>query len=88
MKEYDIDGLISLMEKYSSKPTKKKKPEENKPEEIEEQDTAASGGGKFPKYPTVTKWESGASRGPANQIGLTKWRDIVKTTRGKGNTLI
>jgi hypothetical protein len=85
MKEFDIDGLISLMEKYTSKPTKK-----NKPEEIDEQDAPASGGGggKFPKYPTVTKWESGATRGPANQIGLTKWRDIVKVTRGKANTLI
>ncbi len=82
---YDIDNLISLMEKYTLKPTKKKKPEE-----IDEQDAPAAGGGggKFSKYPTVTKWESGATRGPANQIGLTKWRDIVKVTRGKANTLI
>jgi len=36
-----------------------------------------------------TKWESGVTRGPANQIGLTKWSDIVGSTlkRGKGNTL-
>lgn len=36
-----------------------------------------------------TKWESGVTRGPGNQIGLTKWSDIVGSTlkRGKGNTL-
>jgi hypothetical protein len=47
-----------------------------------------SGGGGKPPYPTVTKWESGATRGPANQIGLTKWADIVKINRGKANTLL
>ena len=39
-------------------------------------------------YPQVGKWESGVTRGPANQIGLTKWRDIVKINRGKANTLL
>jgi hypothetical protein len=40
-------------------------------------------------YPTVGKWESGVTRGPANQIGVTKWSDIVGSTlkRGKGNPL-
>jgi hypothetical protein len=35
------------------------------------------------------KWESGVSRGPANQIGVTKWSDIVGSTitRGKSNPL-
>jgi hypothetical protein len=58
-------------------------------DELGEQDAPAadSGGGK-PGYPTVTKWESGATRGPANQIGLTKWADIVKINRGKANTLL
>lgn len=60
--------------------------------EIGEQDAAASGGGgggKKPPYPTVTKWETGVARtGPANQIGLTKWKDIVKINRGKANTLL
>ena len=45
----------------------------------------ATGGGS--KYPTVTKWESGVARGPANQIGNTKWSDIVKLTRGKANPI-
>jgi hypothetical protein len=58
-------------------------------DELGEQDAPAadSGGGK-PGYPTVTKWESGVTRGPANQIGLTKWADIVKINRGKANTLL
>ena len=65
-------------------------------DELGEQDAAAStssggstgGGGGKPPYPTVTKWESGVTRGPANQIGLTKWVDIVKINRGKANTLL
>lgn len=65
-------------------------------DELGEQDAAAStssggstgGGGGKPPYPTVTKWESGVTRGPANQIGLTKWADIVKINRGKANTLL
>jgi hypothetical protein len=61
-------------------------------EEMGEQDAApaaAGGGGAKPAYPTVTKWESGVARtGPANQIGLTKWSEIVKLTRGKANTLL
>jgi len=59
--------------------------------EIGEQGSAppSGGGGAKPAYPTVTKWESGVARtGPANQIGLTKWSDIVKLTRGKANTLL
>jgi len=65
--------------------------DESEYDEIGEQDAPASdssGGGGKPPYPTVTKWESGVTRGPANQIGLTKWADIVKITRGKANTLL
>lgn len=61
--------------------------------ELDEQDAApapaSSGGdsgGEAPIYPTVTKWESGVTRGKANQIGLTKWESGV--TRGKANTLL
>ena len=37
----------------------------------------------------ATKWESGVTRGPANQIGNTKWTDIVgsQLKRGKANPL-
>jgi len=40
-------------------------------------------------YPQVGKWESGVTRGPGNQIGITKWSDVVgaKLTRSKGNQL-
>lgn len=40
-------------------------------------------------YPEVGKWESGVTRGPANQIGVTKWSDIVGATlkRDKANQL-
>lgn len=40
-------------------------------------------------YPEVGKWESGVKRGPANQVGVTKWSDIVGSTlvRGKSNPL-
>jgi hypothetical protein len=40
-------------------------------------------------YPEVGKWESGITRGPANQVGVTKWSDVVgsKLTRSKANQL-
>jgi hypothetical protein len=40
-------------------------------------------------YPSVGKWESGVTRGPANQVGVTKWADVVgaKLTRGHANQL-
>lgn len=42
-----------------------------------------------PAYPEVGKWESGVTRGPSNQIAITKWSDIVgsKITRGKANPI-
>ena len=82
--ETNIDDIISIMNKvididgYS---------------DLIEQDAAPSGGdaggdGTKPDYPTITKWESGVTRGPANQIGLVKWADIEKINRGKANTLL
>lgn len=68
--------------------------DESTQDELGEQDAetgggdSTGGGGGKPGYPTVTKWESGVTRGPANQIGLTKWADIVKINRGKANTLL
>jgi len=49
--------------------------------------SSAQSGGKG--YPEVGKWESGVTRGPGNQVGVTKWADVVgsKLTRGKGNPL-
>jgi hypothetical protein len=81
----NIDNIISLLNHFTSFEDSS---------ELGEQDSAPApstgggGGGGKPAYPTVTKWESGATRGPANQIGLTKWADIVKINRGKANTLL
>lgn len=35
------------------------------------------------------KWETGIERGPANQLAVTKWSDIVgiKISRGKANPI-
>jgi hypothetical protein len=81
MENFEVDEIISLMKKYTTS---------KKDGELDEQDAAAAGGtaGGGTTYPTVTKWESGVTRGAANQIGLTKWRDITKITRGKANTLL
>ena len=40
-------------------------------------------------YPEVGKWESGVTRGPANQVGVTKWSEVVGVNlkRGKSNPL-
>jgi len=37
----------------------------------------------------ASKWESGVTRGPANQVGVTTWSEIVgsKISRGKANPL-
>jgi hypothetical protein len=78
---FDIDDLILIM-----------RGKKNHDSELGEQDAAAggssSGGGAKPAYPTVTKWETGLTRGPANQITLSKWKDTVKLNRGKANTLL
>lgn len=65
----DIDFLIEFLIKYTN--TSKK-------EEIEEQEggsAAPSGGGEgaSPSGKSPKKWESGLTRGKANQIGVTKW---------------
>ena len=97
----DIDYLINLMEKYTTKTVS----------ELGEQDSETSGGstGGGSKN-NVTTWAGtvGASlnrsgpanpisnkprpdrvgrSGPANQIGNTKWSDIVKVNRGPANQL-
>lgn len=49
--------------------------------------SSQQGGGQG--YPSVGKWESGVTRGPSNQIGITKWSDVVGSVlkRGKANPL-
>lgn len=77
-KPIDIDTLIDIFRELSMKK-----------DEFIEQDAGggeSSGGGAG--YPSVTKWETGVTRGPANPIGNTKWKDNYKITRGKANTLL
>lgn len=50
-------------------------------------DTTTKTGTEKKGYPEVGKWESGVTRGPANQIGNTKWADSIKISRGKANPL-
>jgi len=67
----------------------------NKEKEMKEQEsttatsTSTSSSGGSSSYPQVNKWESGVTRGPANQIGVTKWSEVVGSTlkRGKANQL-
>lgn len=51
--------------------------------------TGTSSTGNKQGYPEVGKWESGVTRGPANQISTTKWSDVVGSSlkRGKANPL-
>lgn len=59
-------------------------------EEMKEEEGAAGGGGSTggggAGYPTVTKWETGLTRGPSNPVTSAKRQD--KVTRGKANTLL
>jgi hypothetical protein len=60
--------------------------------EIDEQGAPIAGtssSGSKQGYPEVGKWESGVTRGPANQVGVTKWSDVVGSSikRGKANPL-
>jgi hypothetical protein len=74
-KSIDIDSLIDIFTELSKNS-----------EEIGEQEGAGqtSGGGKSPtKHFDLYK----PNRGPANQIGNTKWSDSYPIKRGVANTL-
>jgi len=74
----NYDELLSLLKSHTI----------NDYEEIGEQEGAATGSG-GQAYPTVTKWETGLTRGMANQIDdKVTWRSLYKLTRGKANTLL
>jgi hypothetical protein len=72
------DIISKILEQSESEPVS--------PEPEAGTSTAQTGG---KGYPEVGKWESGVTRGPGNQIGITKWSDVVgsKLTRSKGNQL-
>jgi hypothetical protein len=80
---FDIDELISLMRSNTN---------DGVDSELGEQDAAggaSTGGGAKASYPTVTKWETGLTRGVANTIDpKSKWSALYTIKRGKGNTLL
>ena len=80
---FDIDKLISLMRSNTN---------DGVDSELGEQDAAAggdAGGGGGKGYPTVTKWETGLTRGVANSIDpKSKWSALYTIKRGKSNTLL
>ena len=76
----NFDELISVLKTYTKN---------SLGGEIGEQDAAAASTGGGIGYPTVTKWETGLTRGMANQIDdKVTWRSLYKITRGKANTLL
>jgi hypothetical protein len=81
---FDIDELISLMRSNTN---------DGVDSELGEQEAAGGastgGGGGGKGYPTVTKWETGLTRGVANTIDpKSKWSSLYTIKRGKGNTLL
>jgi hypothetical protein len=80
--------LIKLLEKHSNE-IKKDITLKKEEQDVTEQETGASQASTTQGYPEVGKWESGVTRGPANQIGLTKWSDVVGSVlkRSKANQL-
>ena len=80
---FDIDELISLMRSNTN---------DGVDSELGEQEAAggaSTGGGGGKGYPTVTKWETGLTRGVANSIDpKSKWSALYTIKRGKDNTLL
>ena len=94
----DINKIIKLLRQYTKEhkreigeqdgeTTTTAAPTSSTPPASSGGGSSASPSGGSQKYPAVTKWESGVARGPANQIGNTKWSDIVKLNRGKANPI-
>lgn len=77
----NIDRILNLM-LLEKKTIDIEEVEEN--ELSEDEDAASSGGGASSSYPSIEKWETGLTRGPANTLG-GKRED--KTKRSKGNML-
>jgi hypothetical protein len=80
MKMETVDELMGLMTKFTRNTR-------IKTDEIGEQEDAGSTGGQ--PYPTVTKWETGLTRGVANSVdSKSTWKSLNTITRGKANTLL
>lgn len=76
-----FDDVIKILNKYSNKDVESELGEQDAPSD--------AGGGSTQGYPTVTKWETGLTRGVANTIDdKVTWSSLYKITRGKANTLL
>ncbi|MEY4572012.1 MAG: hypothetical protein RLZ10_1230 [Bacteroidota bacterium] len=84
--ENDIKKINKLIFYLESKNKKYFDEEELDEEDLSEEGESTGGAAASTGYPTVTKWESGVTRGPANPIGNEKRQD--KVNRGKANRLI
>jgi hypothetical protein len=80
---------LRLTEKQIKKLISNEINEEDAPSSSPSSSGGASTSGGGTGYPEVGHWESGVSRGPGNQLGKTKWSDVVGSIlkRGKGNQL-
>ena len=79
----NIDRILNLM-LLEKKTMDIEEMDENELSEEEDAAASSSGGGASSGYPSIEKWETGLTRGPANTLG-GKRED--KTKRGKGNML-
>ena len=79
----NIDRILNLM-LLEKKTMDIEEIDENELSEEEAAAASSSGGGASSGYPSIEKWETGLTRGPANTLG-GKRED--KTKRGKGNRL-
>jgi len=79
----NIDRILNLM-LLEKKTMDIEEIDENELSEEEAAASSSSGGGASSGYPSIEKWETGLTRGPANTLG-GKRED--KTKRGKGNML-
>ena len=73
----NIDDLIDVFDRFNQK-------FQNNSELSEQGESGTTGGG---KSPTKRFDISSPQRGPANQLGNTKWSDSYQIKRGVGNTL-
>ena len=94
MKKFLKDSYENYLDKVKNgeeiKPCLKKLPTANEGE-IDEQDDGAEAGtssaGEGAGTASMGAWDTGASRGAANPVGVGKWSDTYSITRGKGNPL-
>lgn len=85
-KDEEIDEADSLASPSTTNQSYSSSPSATSTDDTGSSPSAAD----YPPYPEVGRWESGVTRGPANQIAPnSKWSEVVggSLTRGKANPL-